>query len=155
MRAHLHMCACACACLPPCILSLGPRLRQAHVHSLILAVEVIELRAVGQWRPACGRERRGHRCLIYHGALRGTVVVLLKHHAQCYPYGTPPRHVSIPRRPFQRAGVADELPARVGPFASRQRGTTHGRTEAYMLKTVLVGIANGRPVRTAADWCRG
>ena len=40
---------------------------------------------------------------------------------------------SLPRRrPFQRAGVTDELPPRVGPFALRRLGTMLDRTEAYV-----------------------
>ena len=50
---------------------------------------------------------------------------------------------SLPRRrPFQRAGVTDELPPRVGPFALRRLGTMLDRTEAYvLLKTSPIHVA--------------
>ena len=135
------VCMCAGACLPPCILGLarvlGTRLRQAHVHPLILAVEVLELRAVGEWRPACVRRnsRREHtHCYkTRRGGWRGGAVCAPR---QVRGSIKTPRHAcrqSTPRRrPFQRAGVTDELPPRVGPFALRRHGTMLDRTEAYV-----------------------
>ena len=115
LYAYLVMCMCAGACLPPCILGLGrvlgTRLRQAHVHPLILAVEVLELRAVGEWRPACVRRRD----LREHTVSQDEARWMARRSGVC----TAPRHVHACRQSTKAAALSTRWRDRRAAASSR------------------------------------